>query len=142
MTTENTSTAPSAHFMYLRSLSVLFFLLGFLPPGCSSLDSLSPDLCIFKSRTVRLVEIQKQFRVYPFVPVEFDLVYDVFEILQMAPSWSQVEGSKPYTSKQSTYSFPLTYQNAQNTGICLRKRYTPHTLSIWHVSRSCLKQTN
>lgn len=46
------------------------------------------------------MEIQKQFRVFPFIPVEYDLVYDVFEVLKLAPSWEQVEGTKPYTIKQ------------------------------------------
>lgn len=101
-------------------------------------DSISPDLCIFKSKSVRLVEIQKQFRVYPFIPVEYDLVYDVFEVLQLAPSWGQVEGTKPYTIKQSETSVLSFTIRSNGASLPPRKEDSLRVSRVYHVCRSSL----
>ena len=52
---------------------------------------------MFRSRVIALAEAQKLFRVYPFVPVEYELVYSAFDVLELAPTWGTVAGTKSYT---------------------------------------------
>ena len=59
----SSSTYPKEHFLYLRSVSELFALL----------DSSITNDSVFRNRVIALVEAQKLFRVYPFVPVEYEL---------------------------------------------------------------------
>ena len=86
----SSSTYPKEHFLYLRSVSELFTLL----------DSSITNDSVFRSRVVSLAEAQKIFRVYPFVPVEYELVYSAFDILKLAPTWSIVADTKPYTMRR------------------------------------------
>lgn len=83
----SSSTYPKEHFLYLRSVSELFALL----------DSSITNDSVFRSRVIALAEAQKLFRVYPFVPVEYELVYSAFDVLALAPTWDTVAGTKPYT---------------------------------------------
>lgn len=55
---------------------------------------------VFRDRLLRLTDAQKLFRVFPFIPVDFELVYSVFAVLHRAPSWPEVAGTKPYTVRQ------------------------------------------
>ena len=82
----SSSTYPKEHFLYLRSVSELFALL----------DSSITNDSVFRNRVIALVEAQK-LRVYPFVPVEYELVYSAFDVLELAPTWDTVAGTKPYT---------------------------------------------
>lgn len=52
---------------------------------------------MFRSRVIALAEAQKLFRVYPFVPVEYELVYSAFDVLELSPTWDTVASTKPYT---------------------------------------------
>ena len=83
----SSSTYPKEHFLSLRSVSELFALL----------DSSITNDSVFRSRVIALAEAQKLFRVYPFVPVEYELVYSAFDVLELAPTWGTVAGTKSYT---------------------------------------------
>ena len=62
-----------------------------------SLDSMSPVVSIFKNKSIQLQSAQKLFRTYPFIPVEYDIVYDTFSVLKQCDEWSLVESTKPYS---------------------------------------------
>ena len=57
-------------------------------------------ISVFRDKLVHLADAQKLFRVYPFIPVDFEVVYSVFAVLQRAPSWPEVAGTKPYTVRE------------------------------------------
>lgn len=55
---------------------------------------------VFRDKLIRLTDAQKLFRVYPYIPVDFEVVYSVFAVLQRISSWSEVAGTKPYTVRE------------------------------------------
>lgn len=73
----------------MRSISQLFWLL----------DEIQTKNSVFKNTSILLPEAQKLFRIYPFIFVEYDIVYDVFDILSSCQTWESVANTKPYTIK-------------------------------------------
>ena len=51
---------------------------------------------VFSNKQIPLPEAQKLFRVYPFIPVEGDLVYDCYAMLSICPNWETVRSTKQY----------------------------------------------
>ena len=87
----STSTLPSDHFCYLRSISEFFKVLDFANTKTN----------VFKNNKIQQTEAQKLFRVFPFVYVENDIVYDVFAVLSSCQHWETVASTKAFISKQS-----------------------------------------
>ena len=52
-----------------------------------------------ENQNIQLADAQKLFRIYPYLFVEFDIVYDVFEVLQSCSSWGLVANKKEYLPK-------------------------------------------
>lgn len=58
------------------------------------------NINVFKDKQIPLIEAQKLFRVYPYIPVEGDLVYSCRDVLCLCPNWDLVSSTKPYQIRQ------------------------------------------
>lgn len=107
------------------------------------MDTLNAKQSVFKNPAINLTDAQKLFRIYPYVFVENDIVYDVFAVLSTCKTWDTVANTKPYTVKRGEFCSLLSFPERTEYRYLLERKIKMMKQEVYNsiLALQCLERT-